>query len=213
MPPNDMGSREMTTAEILPPEIPATVKAYWTDASVKAGVDALLAIKSSTLPQDLRLEEFGDYYAARAAAELTRFDRASSLYDIWRSIWGHAIGRDWVPASHDAMFYNELSITPEDCWNDECFCVYHSRGKLNLSTGVGFTDKWIEIVFSVDDDTGPLLRTLDTFEWRDEDHADWPGWLALKLKKNPWDESLSWTVLRSAAEQAVAAANKIAVQR
>lgn len=202
----------MTTTEKFPPKIPATVKAYWTDASIKAGVDALLAIKPSTVPQDLRLEEFGDYYAARAAAEMTRFDRALSLFDIWRAIWGHAIGPDWIPASRDAMIYNELSITPEGCWNDACFCVFHSRGQANLSTGVGFTDKWIEIVFSVDDDTGPLLRALETFEWRDEDQADWPGWLTFKLKKSPWDESVSWTALRTVAKQAVAAANKIAVR-
>lgn len=212
MPPNDMGSHQVTTTERFPPKIPATVKAYLTDASIKAGVDALLAIKPSTVPQDLILEEFGDYYAARAAAEITRYDRASSLYDIWRWIWGDAIGPDWLPASRDALIEKELSITPESCWDDACFCVFHSRSQVTLSTGVGFTDKWIEIVFSVDDDTGPLLRALDTFDWRDEDHADWPGWLNLKLKKSPWDESLSWTALRNGAKQAVAAANKIAAR-
>ena len=200
----------MTADMISGFQVPATLQAYLTEPAIRTGVDALLMVKPDRLPPDLGIDELGDYYAARAAAELTRYDWAIALHGLWSQIWGEAIDSHWVPVSTETLIANELSVTPFDCWDQEGFCVYHAHADLYLSTGVSFDADRTQISFSIDNEEEQvLLRELSPFKWSDENDEDWPEWLVFDFAKSPLDPQFRFDDLQEAARKAVDEANRL----
>lgn len=183
--------------------LPETVKAYLTDRAIRTGVEALLTVKVNDLPRDLRINELGNYYAARAGAELTRLDWASTLYDLWDHIWGTVIGNDWLPATADELIDNDLSVTPQGCWADRALCVFHSKGGLHLSTGVAFESDKTQITFSLDNEDRALLHSLAPFEWHGAVEGDWEEWLVFTIDISPAESHFSLGALQAAAKLAI----------
>jgi len=201
----------MITDETPGFELPATLRGYLTEPAIRTGVDALLMVKSDSLPPDLRIDELGDYYAARAAAELTRYDWAAALYGLWTRIWAETLDNRWSQVSTETLMDDGHSVTPVACWDDEGFCVYHSKGSVTLSTGISFDSGTTQISFSVDNDQGPMLRRdLTPFKWCDEDDDDWPEWLVFNYPVSPLDPLFQFDELRNAASKAVHEANRLA---
>ncbi len=175
----------MTQAIATAIAVPPSVEAYLTDPAVRAGVDALIGIKPTALPAGLERPELADYFAARAAAELTKFEWAFMLHRLWDATWGAAIGASWVPSSFDDLLVEPFAaVTPHSCWNDGWFSAIHNRAGHQLYTFVSVAPTATVIGFSLENDEGPLLQNLDGFEWHDT--GAWKGWSAvLRSRRAP----------------------------
>ena len=186
-------------------EVPATVREYLTNAAVRTGVDALLKVEIDMLPSDLLASELGDYYAARAAAELSRFDWALSLYELWKAVWTGAIGSEWKAMSPDELLNEEYAITPHACWDEETIYFGHRRGDFTMSTGVAFGQGETLLAFAVERKRGAPLQAFDQFS----NHDDWGDeWLVQSFPFSPVNSDFSMSTLEAVAATAVAAANR-----
>ncbi|HEV2568342.1 hypothetical protein [Sphingomonas sp.] len=154
--------------------LPESVRTYLEETGVRVAVDALLAIRPARLPADLTLAELPDYVAARAQAELTRWEFAQACLDLWSSIWSPLL-EEWQAGPLSAMLASGLNaVTPEAIWNESGLNVWHHRGDLFLYTAVELTPEATTIAFGLERDDEPLLTEMPGFNWRnDEDSESW----------------------------------------
>lgn len=167
-----------TTGEQL--LVPESVKLYLSDAAVRFGVDTLLSHKPSTIPTDLTISELKGYYAARAAAELTRYEWAETLFDLWQLVWGRHLSK-WPAAPLDQMLDDESAIRPEDCWDSSAFDLRHRRGSLTLATGVEIGPERTLIAIALESRDGSDTFSLDAFRLVEDEDESWDGWLVRSI--------------------------------
>lgn len=179
-----------------------TVEAYLTDAAVRTGVDALLEVKAGRLPPGLELGEVDDYLTARGAAELTRFDFAAMLNELWNITWLAALPKFWRPLSIDEAVALECIIAPNDCWEEGTFSFCHVHNGFWIYTAVAVTQHSTEIAFSVEAKTGKAVAKEDfaDFTWRDDDA--WSSWLVGAPSPSPASTAFKLSVLREAVRVA-----------
>lgn len=193
--------------------MPATVAAYLQDPAVHTAVEALLEVPADTLPPGLELDELESYYHARGGAELTRYDMAHFLRQLWQMIWGRQIGPHWRPALLEDLVSEDYAVTPERSWDEKSFTVYHCQNQYLLYTDVRIERRAISVAFSIEDDENEdvlIEDDLTPFRWRSDD--DYSGWQVVSVEYNPRSgppdlSSLQKvaTLAYSAAEAAVAA--------
>lgn len=199
----------MTDANDRKFELPATVRAYLTDPAIRTGVDALLEIRPEDIPPDLRLDEMADYLTARAAAELTKFDWATALHNLWASTWQAALNPAWRPASLEILIAEEFAIAPQACWDGNSFSFYHVRGIHRLYTAVSFDRYQTQIAFSFETEEMALASApFGDFVWREDD--DWTGWLVMTLPFSPAHPDFRIAELDRAVQAALAVVYDIA---
>jgi len=188
-------------------ELPPTVRAYLTDPAIRVGVDALLGVKSGGLPPDLRFSELSDYYAAQAAAELTRYDWAATLHRLWSLTWGAALTPTWKPVSIEEAAVYDIAVTPMACWTEDSFSFYHRHGIHKLFTSVAFDTDETHIAFSLETEDETLIEEdHGDFIWRRDD--DWGGWLVMTVPASPVGQDFPLAELAFSAAAAVASANE-----
>lgn len=150
-------------------ELTPSVRAYLSDPAVRTGVDALLAIKPNALPAGLEWHELRSYFAARTAAEVTKFEYGEMLHDLWSRIWGDVLAASWSPVPFSDLLADDQGVTPETCWNEEAFYTYHRAGDRWLYTAVSITGSKTLVAFSIEDDDGPMIQEdFGPFEWLDD---------------------------------------------
>jgi len=196
----------MTDADDRTFELPATVLQYLIDPAVRTGVDALIDIQPGNLPPDLRLSELADYYAARAAAELMRYDWAAALHRLWLLVWEVPLSSSaWRPVSIDEAAAYEILVTPAACWNDGSFSFLHTLDGYRLFTSVTFDASRTQIAFSVETGDRVLIKSdFGEFVWQDD--GDWNGWLVFTHAVSPSDQLFRLADLTRSAAVALAAA-------
>jgi len=188
-------------------ELPTTVRAYLTDPAIRVGVDALLGVKSGSLPPDLQFSELSDYYAAQAAAELTRYDWAAALHRLWSLTWEAALAPMWKPVSIEEAAAYDIAVTPTACWTDDSFSFYHRHGIHKLFTSVFFDTDETHIAFSLETEDEVLMEEdCCGFVWRSDD--DWNGWLVMTAPASPVGQDFPLAELALSAAAAVASANE-----
>ena len=193
------------TDELKNVALPKSVIAYLSDPATRAGVDALLAIEADSLPPEIEWEDLGDYFAARAVAELTRAEFAVALHLLWRVIWWPIIPEKWtLPPPEDLDEAGE-GVSTGVIWDEKAFFVYHEWGDLALYTLVGLNRRRLAVAFSFERRDRPQIKGgVDGFTWRDDAH--WGGWMLLTEGVTPDDDGrLDLPSLCAAAEHAIAA--------
>lgn len=185
--------------------LPNSVSAYLTDAATRAAVDALLAVDAESLPPEIEWKELGDYYAARAVAELTRAEFAIALHALWRKIWGPAISAGWAMPEPQELVEEGQGVSPGSIWEGKSFSLYHNRGESSLFTLVGLHRRRITIAFALERRGRPQIKgELGSFAWRDD--ANWDCWMLHSNGVTPGsDGKLNFSELRTAADLAIAA--------
>lgn len=190
------------------PEMPATIAAFLKDPAVRTAVEALLTVGDNTLPPGLEWDELDTYYRARGGAELTRHDMAHYLRQLWKTIWGDHVGPQWLPAPLGELIEEEYAVTPSMIWNEKSFTVYHYQKPYVLYTDVELGPNALSIAFSIEDDEeGVVLMDEDfeSFRWRDDNI--WNGWQVFESKVDARGELPDLALLRTAAVNALAAAD------
>lgn len=181
-----------------PFDMPLSVRSYLTDSAVRAGVEALLAVPANTVPEGLEWEELGDYLAARTAAELTRFEWAIMIRQLWEWIWTDLEIESWKPGDVKEMADEGQTVTPALCWEEKSFSLWHEHGKRFLYTGVTITRKSTQVGFSLEDAKAPLLKGDDAqFAWTDD--GNWNGWFVATVPGTPADPDFDLGQLRRLA--------------
>ncbi len=183
-------------------ELPATVRAYLADPAMRSAVDALLETRSGSLPSGLRLNELADYLAARAAAELTKYDWSISMHALWAVTWGAALDAAWRPATIDEALDEEFAITPDSCWNEGSFAFRHRRGAHTFFTAVAFDHDQTQIAFSVETANDVLVTEAEGFAWLED--GDWTGWLVATIPYSPAHPGFTTADLTYRVESALA---------
>jgi hypothetical protein len=197
-----MGSHPMNDAMERGFELPATVRAYLADPAMRSAVDALLETRSGSLPSGLRLNELADYLAARAAAELTKYDWSISMHALWAVTWGAALDAAWRPATIDEALDEEFAITPDSCWNEGSFAFRHRRGAHTFFTAVAFDHDQTQIAFSVETANDVLVTEAEGFAWLED--GDWTGWLVATIPYSPAHPGFTTADLTYRVESALA---------
>lgn len=163
--------------------LPESVQSYLEDSAVGTAVDTLLGFKPNRLPTDLTLAELPEYVAARAQAELTRWEFAQACLALWSSIWEPLL-EGWQPgALAEILDGDENAITPQAIWECDGFNIWHRRGPFYLWTAVQLTAEATTIAFGLQDEDRPILKDAPGFEWRDDD--DWSEWLTHEQSRMP----------------------------
>lgn len=153
--------------------VPDTVRAYLEQPAIRTAVDSLVAIKPSSLPPDLSVDELGDYLAARGTAELTRFDWATALHALWCATWQPAL-QGWQPVPPEDVKEEEIAVTPDACWDEEMFGLIHRKGSKKIYTAVSISTDETNIAISATDSQGNDITDLPSFRW---DEPEWEEWL------------------------------------
>lgn len=155
-------------------DLPKSVTSYLADPATRAGVDALLAVEAHSLPPEIEWDELGDYFAARAVAELTRAEFAVALHALWRTVWGVVIPRTWRMPDPEDLVEEGQSVSTGEIWEGKAFSLYHDRGDLALFTLVGLHRRRLTVAFSLERKEKPQIRgDLGGFTWRDD--SNWEG--------------------------------------
>jgi hypothetical protein len=163
--------------------LPESVRAYLEDDGVAVAVDALLGTKPSRLPADLKLGELPEYVAARAQAELTRWEFAQACLNLWSSVWEPLLV-DWQPGKlSDLVDDEDSAVTPEDIWTSGGFSLWYQRDNLYLWTAVELTPAATTIAFALDEGDTSLLKDAPHFEWVQD--GDWTNWLIHRQARVP----------------------------
>ncbi|WP_380784906.1 hypothetical protein [Sphingomonas sp. R86521] len=198
----------MTDAAERSFDVPATVNAYLTDPAMRAAVDALLEARPGSLPAGLRLNELADYLAARAAAELTKYDWAIAMHALWDATWGAGLGPAWRPATIDEALDEEFAITPESCWNEGSFAFRHVRGLHTFFSAVAFDQSQTQLAFSVETaDEALATEGGGGFVWMEDE--DWTGWLVTTIPRSPAHPDFAIADLTPRIASALALAEEI----
>lgn len=199
----------MTTPKKPSFHLPPTVRDYLSDAAIRTGVDALLGVKDKSLPPSLLHEELADYYAARGAAELVRFDWATALLALWNATWGSVLEPAWKPAALETLVKEGFAVTPTACWDEDAICFYHEIGTHFLATAVSFDQSETVIAFWYQKGKGKPLASFEGFAAKQQDEWD-DEWLLHRSPVSPAGEKFSVAKLRTAAQSAAAEANRLA---
>lgn len=154
--------------------LPETVRSYLIDPAYRTGADALLEFGPEKLPPEIEFGKLGEYHAARAAAELTRYDYAETLHRAWQRVWGSQIEAGWRLSRANQMMAEGFELSSGDCWNGRCISLYHVRGKHTLYTSFAADVGVTSIAFSIETQTRVLGKAEAPFTWREDD--DWQGW-------------------------------------
>lgn len=199
----------MTTPKNRPFHLPPTVRDYLSDAAIRTGVDSLLGVKDKSLPPGLLHEELADYYAARAAAELVRFDWATALLNLWNATWGSVLNPAWQAAPLETLVKDSFAVTPAACWDEDAICFVHEIGTHFLATAVSFDQSETVIAFWYQKGKSKPLATFEGFAAKQHDEWD-DDWLLHRFPISPANEKFSIAKLRAVAQSAAAAADKLA---
>lgn len=189
--------------------LPPTVRDYLNDAAIRTGVDALLGVKDKSLPPGLLHEELAGYYAARAAAELVRFDWASALLSLWNATWGSVLEPAWKPAPLDTLVKEGFAVTPAACWDEDAICLYHEIGAHFLATAVSFDHQETVIAFWYQKGKAKPLASYDAFVSKKHDEWD-DAWLLQRFPFAPGSEKFAVAKLRAAAQSAADGVDRLA---
>ena len=156
--------------------VPQSVRDYFSDSTIEAGVDALLSVRVDKLPAELDLDQIARYYRARAAAETVRCEFAHLALDITRKVW-----REAIPKGYGFDQENSDFLSVEGAWTDKsCWIVYSYRKNLFYTRVVLIEDKW-QIGFSLENDDGPLINdSSGEFTWINDEDEDWIEWMVGK---------------------------------
>lgn len=158
--------------------LPKSVISYLIDPATRAGVDALVAVEADSLPPEIEWNELGDYFAARAVAELTRAELAVALHAIWLAVWEPVIPKTWKMPSPEDLDEAGEGVSTGVIWDEKAFYVYHERGARALYTLVGLERRRLVVAFSLEQRDKPQITgELDGFTWRDDGH--WGAWMLL----------------------------------
>lgn len=182
-------------------QIPESVRAYLTDPSIRTGVNALVDVDAADLPPELDPDEFEEFFDARAAAELTKFEFALALYRLWAAVWEPAINTTWRRASSEELVDDEVA-TVQQCWDEKSFQMFHKRDGCTLYTAVHLSPKLTTLAFGLEDlKDSPLLNgDAEPFIWEGD---GWEGWLVLSLPTPATDESFDLISMQDAARAAL----------
>ena len=191
------------------PPLPETTAAYLTDPATRAAVDALLAVDADTLPPEIEWNEMGDYFAARAVAELTRAEFALAMHRLWAQVWEPAIPAGWSLPRPDELDEAGQGVSTGVIWDEKVFYVYHRRDGRELYTLVGLDRRQVTIAFSLEQRDKALIKGgLDGFTWRDD--GQWPSWMLLDHGVAPdRDGGLDAAPLAAAAKLAISALGSV----
>ena len=199
----------MTSRNNQPLAMPATVRDYLSKPAIRTGVDALLGVKPNMLPPDLQHKELGDYYAARAAAELVRFDWAAVLLDLWKKTWGAVLHKNWIPQPLAAHVKEDYAVTPAACWEQDAICFVHKIGSHHLATAVSIDSHEAVLAFWYQFGGNNPLADFDKFVSKKND--EWEDmWLVQRFEGAPTGPEFSLAKLRAAAKLAAAHADTLA---
>lgn len=184
-------------------ETPETVRGYLADPAIRTGVDALLKFGGGALPHGLRLDELGAYFTARGSAELTMYDMAETLRQLWSLVWGARLGPEWTAAPLEELIREDYAVTPRSCWEERSFSHYHRHEPHILYTSVQITERQTSVAFSIEVEAGDPLWSADfaPFAWRDDD--EWWGWLVFSISTNPSRADFDISRLHEAANIAL----------
>ncbi len=168
-------------------------------------IDALLAVDADSLPPEIEWAELGDYFAARAVAELTRAEFAIAMHRLWLEIWEPIIKKRWDLPLPGELDEAGQGVSTGVIWDEKVFYLYHRCGKRELYTLVGVDRRKVTVAFSVEQRDKALIKGgLDDFTWRDD--GQWPAWMLYMHGILPDSErGMDVTPLRAAAEAAMAA--------
>lgn len=174
--------------------IPESVKSYLKEKSVRTAVDHLVNIKPSKFPPELDWEEVPNYFEARKAAEIVRYDMASLLHQLWAEIWGHWLdgSPQWIAGSLDDHQENDSGYTDADeCFTEALIYRYHdysANTKLSVWTAVKISQGpqgqnlgKMEIGFCITGGKVAGKRELaaeDGYVWVNDNH--WEEWMVCK---------------------------------
>lgn len=199
----------MTSRKIPPFVLASSVRSYLNDQAIRTGVDALLGVKQNSLPPDLLPEELADYYAARGAAEMVRFDWAATLLSLWNATWGVAIGPAWKPASLATLVKEGYAVTPAACWDDDAMCFYHKSGQHFLATAVSIDSHETVLAFWYQKGNNKALGSFDKFVSKEHDEWD-DEWMLQRFPFGPSSPKFALEKLTAAARLAAAEADRLA---
>lgn len=102
-------------------DIPASIKEYCTQPAVATAVNYLVGVKPDKFPPELEWEEASEYFEARKAAEIVRYDMAILLHQMWQLIWQPAIASGgWKKLSIDEHIADDSGyIHAQECFNED----------------------------------------------------------------------------------------------
>jgi hypothetical protein len=190
------------TPDNSPIDLNPSVVAYLTDRAIRTAVDSLLQFKISNMPPGLAVGELGEYFPARAEAELTRYEYAEALHRLWWEVWGSKIDPLWVSPDIDALVSAEQVVTIEAMWHDKWFSIYQERGNTFLYSFVEFTPEAVSIGYSLEDDVVPLLKEgHGPFVWHEG--GNYEGWLVATWPMSIARADFDWMGVRAAASAAL----------
>lgn len=171
----------MTKSEF---QVPQSVSDYLSDAATRTAVKALLQVSDSDLPSGLEWHELPDFYSARAAAELVRREWPIMLFRLWQAIWARIESDGWQPATPDMLKADaQYAVTFDQCWDDECFTVWHERGDDFLSTCVMVDPHETAIAFKLDSGVPEAVFGSGRFTRHQE--GLWKGWAVASIPLSP----------------------------
>lgn len=191
--------------------VPVSVRDYLSNdpgvRSVRMAVDSLLDHPLDQVPKSLAWEELGDFYRARAAAELTKIEWSTAVKNIWQHVWGNNMGPGWKIGSVDELFRNQI-IAIEECWEESCFCVVHYCRDLEFYTAIQLQSDEITIFFSLEKSGKPLIREgVDGFNWSGK-KTDWEDWNMAVLSGNLCEQPDVIDAASAAARNAITARDR-----
>lgn len=190
----------MTSSPLIVPE---SVRAYFADRTVEAGVDAILSISPNKLPPGISWAELPSYYRARAAAETVRCDLVELMHSAWNQVWGVEIAARWKREDID-----DAVISIGECFNDQYFRVDYEVAGRQLFTSVGLRDRHLVCAFSLEKGSRVFVKgDLGGFEWVDD--KAWGGWM-VSIPSLPMSAELNLENLKGLAASAVKLVQQIA---
>lgn len=184
-------------------DLPPSVVAYLSDPAIRTSVDALLEVKTDATPPGLALGELGEYLSARAAAEVTRHEYASSMYLMWREVWASKIPRGWQPADLAQLAAEGYSTSPADIWDESWFAAWHERPGYILYTFVSFGHDEFLIGVSLEDKEEELIGS-DFGAFIRHKAGDYEGWFVAHWPYAPSDPAFDLSAINLEAQKAVA---------
>lgn len=186
--------------------LPQTVKAYLSEPAYRVGTEALLAYSSDKTPPEEDPARLVDYYAARAAAELTLYDFARVAYQTWYQFWGIKLA-GWQIAEQNELHNAGVDFSPKALF-DNCGVTHcHMKKSIWLYTNVHIKEDYTEIAFAVQDKNGTILRECRSFEWIDDDC--WDGWLVYRQGCSIADEKFNSEMMLDQVDRAFEKTNEL----
>jgi hypothetical protein len=155
-------------------EFPESMRAYCSDASIEAAVDALLT-KPGKMPSDLSWEEYPAYVLAWVAAHRVMGDHALVLAQLWDALWRPVLEPAWRAATIDDQIADEKSNDPHPSalWHWEVITRTHERQDESLYSFVQLQKGSVTVGFTLFGKTGRVCRiSIPGFE-RDPETDIW----------------------------------------